>query len=79
MSLTRWITEVMLAAIVGVTALAFPMLTGQAHQGHSAAFLPFMADVAEGVQGISLLLLFVSASWLVFLERLRRLFLGALA
>jgi hypothetical protein len=49
--------ELLTVALAGAAALAFPVLTGQAGRGHEAAFLPFMADVAEGVQGSSLLLL----------------------
>ena len=46
----RWTSEIILAAAAGTAALAFQVLTGQAPQGHSAAFMPFMADVVEGVQ-----------------------------
>jgi hypothetical protein len=54
----RRLIEVLLAAIGGLCALAFPVLSGTARRGYEAAFLPVMRDVVEGIQGSSLLLLF---------------------
>jgi hypothetical protein len=56
--LVRVPVELLLAAMAGTLALAFPVLTGQADTGHSAAFFPFMADVVEGVELSSITLLF---------------------